>query len=179
MIKNIDPYMLPCISTFVTSMIPSDISASEPWGFDLFYDNITTEWKVRRAPGSEQYYQAIEENYRKSSNSSEADKNRLLLHLIQVSDENGENFQILGETPLIFKKYIDVGLHRIVLDSITSLGPNPSDQSKSSTSTSSGNETNVTGTSSGNETNVTSTSSGNETNVLSDDLKKLSFNSDK
>ena len=166
MIKNIDPYMLPCISTFVTSMIPSDISASEPWGFDLFYDNITSEWKVRRAPGSEQYYQAIEENYRKSS--SEADKKRLLLHLIQVSDENGENFQILGETPLVFKKYIDVGLHRIVLDSITSLGPNPSDQSKSSTSTSSGNET-----------NVTSTSSGNETNVLSDDLKKLSFNSDK
>ena len=155
MIKNIDPYMLPCISTFVTSMIPSDISASEPWGFDLFYDNITSEWKVRRAPGSEQYYQAIKENYRKSS--SEADKKRLLSHLIQVSDENGENFQILGETPLIFKMYIDVGLHRIVLDSITSLGPNPSDQSKSSSST----------------------SSGNETNVLSDDLKKLSFNSDK
>jgi len=176
MIKNIDPYMLPCISTFVTSMIPSDISASEPWGFDLFYDNITSEWKVRRAPGSEQYYQAIEENYRKSS--SEADKKRLLLHLIQVSDENKE-LQILGETPLIFQKYICVGLHRIVLDSITSLGPNPSDQSKSSTSTSSGNETNVTSTSSGNETNVTSTSSGNETNVLSDDLKKLSFNSDK
>ena len=159
MIKNIDPYMLPCISTFVTSMtsmIPSGISANEPWGFDLFYDNITSEWKVRRAPGSEQYYQAIEENYKKSSNGS-ADKKRLLLHLIQVSDETGKNLQVLGETPLPFKKYIVVGLHTFILDSILKLGSNPSDQSKSSTST----------------------SSGNETNVLSDDLKKLSINSDK
>jgi len=125
--------MLPCVSMYVSSIIPPDIELNDSWGFDLLYDNESSVWKVKRAEGSESYYEEIQNELKNNSNLSDDQRYRLENHLIQVSDADGENFQILGDEELPFLKLIEVGLHTFSLEKILVVGSKPSDEKSSST----------------------------------------------
>ena len=161
--------MLPCVSKYVSSITPPDIESNEPWGFDLHYDNKARVWKVKRAKGSEPYYESIKSELNNNSNLSDDERGRLENHLIQVSDADGENFQILDDEELPFLKLIEVGLHTFSLEKIyvksTDETPSsPSDEKSPSTDE-------VTSSSS-------STPPANE-DILEEDFSKMGVSSDK
>ena len=160
--------MLPCVSKFVSNLTLNPTpNLSELWGFDLFYDNSTGEWKVKRAPGSEQYYSLIEAELNNSNFSDDA-RNRLAHHLIYVKRDCECEYEILRDESLPFRG-VKLGSHTFTLTEEENLGSKPKDQTSSSKP-------------SEDETTTSSSSTPPANDVISDTsegFKKLNVNSDK